>query len=190
MHIRFRGHNIKNPGVFLLSPWEFLMHWECVRLPRPSGRDNALSIWLEGPRPDDPNDEIRSYGPNPRAETTHVLFYPELFGDMQLRNKWYMRRRPVLQVPAPSSTPMPDKANDSEGKARLFSIYLRPWTLDQRCCSDEVPLIVDLDKAGEFFFNMRHVLDIQSCSVDMRLIICVAAVCSWSLCSVRRRDGR
>ena len=31
----FRGHNDKNPGVFLLSPWEFTMHWECVRLPKP-----------------------------------------------------------------------------------------------------------------------------------------------------------
>ena len=51
----FRGHNPKNPGVFLLSPWEFLMHWECLRLPKPKSRGQdegvPLSIWLEGPSP-------------------------------------------------------------------------------------------------------------------------------------------
>ena len=59
----FRGHNPKNPGVFLLSPWEFLMRWECLQLPKPKSRvDNdhvALSIWLEGPDPEDPGDTHR-----------------------------------------------------------------------------------------------------------------------------------
>ena len=32
----FRGYNAKNPGVFLLSSWEFLMRWEVLRLPAPA----------------------------------------------------------------------------------------------------------------------------------------------------------
>ena len=33
-------------------------------------------------------------------------------------------------VPAPTNTPMPDRQPSRELKSRLFSIYLRPWTLD------------------------------------------------------------
>ena len=51
-------------------------------------------------------------------------------------------------VPAPSFTPMPDKAADREGKARLFSLYMRPWVLDARHASAMVPHVTDLDIAG------------------------------------------
>jgi len=116
----YRGNNMKNPGVFLLSPWEFLMFWECLKLP-------------EG-------------GQNIEAETDGILFFPDIPGDVQLRSLWYMRRRRRPMVPAPSNTPMPDNANDAEGKARLFSVYLRPWTLDRRIATTEVPHIADLDR--------------------------------------------
>ena len=89
-----RGKNDKNAGVHLLSPWEFLMHWECCKLPRPKrgadSEDDGLSAWLEPADPDEPNDKNRKFGPNPEAECCTVLFYP-IMGDegryFQLRDK-------------------------------------------------------------------------------------------------------
>ena len=42
------GQNMKNPGVFLMSPWEFAMHWEVLRLPSPPKNDSAgaISRWI------------------------------------------------------------------------------------------------------------------------------------------------
>ena len=48
-------------------------------------------------------------------------------------------------VLAPLHTPMPDKQPDGEGKARLFALYMRPWVLDRRFATAEVPHLADLD---------------------------------------------
>ena len=49
-------------------------------------------------------------------------------------------------VPAPSNTPMPDKQRNAEAKARLYSVYLRPWTLHNDTATPEVPHITNLDE--------------------------------------------
>ena len=113
----FRG---KDPAVFLLSPWEFLMHWECV----PYGFLGTVLAEEEG----------------------RFLMFPTLSeGTLQLNKYWYMRRRMVPMVPSPSSTPMPDSKQDVEDKAKLYSVYLRPWVLDKNLATREVPHISDLD---------------------------------------------
>jgi hypothetical protein len=48
-------------------------------------------------------------------------------------------------VPAPSNTPMPDQSGQAEGKARLFSLYMRPWVLERVWATALVPHIADLD---------------------------------------------
>ena len=48
-------------------------------------------------------------------------------------------------VPAPANTPMPDKAGHAEGKARLLSLYMRPWVLERVWATAVVPRIADLD---------------------------------------------
>ena len=125
------------------------MHWECLRLPKPKKRLDddhvALSIWLEGPDPEDPSDKHRRYGPNMAAENRDLLFYPQIPGDVQLRNLWYMQHRRRPMTPAPCTTPMPDKQKDAEQKARYYSTYLRPWTLDPSTATSKVPYIANLD---------------------------------------------
>ena len=69
-----------------------------------------------------------------------------------MRNKWYMRRRLRAVVPAPSNTPMPDKQPNAESKARLYSLYLRPWVLDSGVATEEVPHLSQLDVVP----NKRH----------------------------------
>ena len=71
--------------------------------------------------------------------------YPPLTGDLQLRDKFFMQRRKRPMVPAPSNTPMPGKEKTDEGKARLYSLYLRPWALDRSMCTEEVMHVTDLD---------------------------------------------
>ncbi len=48
-------------------------------------------------------------------------------------------------VPAPSNTPMPGKEGTQEGKARLYSVYLRPWVLDHSIATEEVPHLTNLN---------------------------------------------
>jgi hypothetical protein len=135
----YRGHNSKNSGVFLLSPWEFVMFWECCKLPPPTKNSKSLSLW------DDPDDkDCFDYSPNTDMENKELLFFPQIPGEVQLRRLWYMKRRRRPMVPAPSNTPMPDKQKNADKKARLFSIYLRPWCLDPSCATDEVEGVVIL----------------------------------------------
>ena len=79
------------------------------------------------------------------AEKRELLFYPQIPGDVQLRTLWYMQHRRRPMTPAPCNTPMPDKQKDAEQKARCYSTYLRPWTLDPSIATSEVPYIANLD---------------------------------------------
>jgi len=161
------GYRGNNGEVYLLSPWEFVMLWECVQLPKPCRREDAGGSGSKKKK-DSEEDETDSeakavskrtpltipkkdgkdgddYDVNPAAESRDVVFFPEVNGDTFLRKTWYMRRLRRPMVPAPSRSPMPDKQPDADGKAKVFSVYLRPWVLDRRMASKEVPHIADLD---------------------------------------------
>jgi len=70
--------------------------------------------------------------------------YPLVPGDVQLQDKFYMRRRLRPMVPAPSHTRMPHQESSAEGKARLYSLYLRPWVLRDADATHEVPHLANL----------------------------------------------
>ena len=140
--VDFYGYRGTHPGVFYLSPWEFLTLWEVLPLPTPAATAGdaakALSRWVPRPKKRKPADEEEAaeYEPNTAlalaSEDKHasIVFYGTIPGDVQLRNRWYMRRRLRPMVPALSDAPMPDKQQDKDKKARLFALYLRPWVLD------------------------------------------------------------
>jgi hypothetical protein len=52
--VDFYGYRGKHPAVLYLSPWEFLMLWEVLPLPKPSaastGKGTAISRWTPKPR--------------------------------------------------------------------------------------------------------------------------------------------
>ena len=125
------------------------MYWEVLKLPEPKKKLNetseqSLSRWVDVAGEEDVEDAAPTYEPNPAAETRDVLFYPEIPGDFQLRDKWYMKKRRVPIVPAPQNTPMPDKQPDDEAKARIYSVYMRPWTLDHSIANQDVPHVAML----------------------------------------------
>ena len=104
-----------------------------------------LSRWCE--------EDATAYEPNPAAMPVEptvddlIIFSPEVPGDVQLHNRWYLRRRLRMMVPAPVGTPMPDKERCPEKKARLFSVYMRPWVLDRAnaCPHGHVVHLADLN---------------------------------------------
>ena len=124
-----------------MSPWEFLTYWECLSLPTPSKppKSTDLSLYVD-------HDCEEVIVPNVRLESEGLLFYTLTPGMVQLQDKWYMRRRNRPMVPAPSNSPMPDKQKDADAKARIYCVYMRPWTLDRAIASVEVPHIADLDR--------------------------------------------
>ena len=114
------GFRAKNEGkgrlLYYLNPWEFLMLWDCVPLPPPP---SPLSMKVGD-----------SYQPNPAAESSDVIFFPlGIPGEVDFRNRYYMRRRHRPMIPAPNGTPMPDQRKYAKKKYLLFSLYMRQWTL-------------------------------------------------------------
>ena len=58
-------------------------------------------------------------------------------------------------VPQPAGTPMPDKHHTSEERARLLSIYLRPWVLWRDDVSTHVPHLTELNTVRQWNTTMR-----------------------------------
>ena len=161
--VDFYGYRGTHPAVYYLSPWEFLMHWEVMPLPKPkqtsTKADTAISRWQQKKPPKKRNsaDEASDdYEPNPMCRlatkdvSAAIVFFEAIPGEAQLRNRWHMRRRLRPMVPAPNSTPMPDKQQDKDLKARLFALYLRPWVLEPKCASvsQGIPHLGDLNIVG------------------------------------------
>ena len=112
------GYRGSHPGVWHLSPWEFLALWEVV--------STAHEVQI------DPREKDR-------------VAYSVIDGNVQLRNHFHMRRRAHPKVPAPSHTRLPQQETTRDGKARLYSLYLRPWVLDGSHASQWVPHLGNLN---------------------------------------------
>ena len=61
------------------------------------------------------------------------------------RHEWIMVLQARPFVPQPSGAPMPDKRHTVEERARLLSVYLRPWTLLRCDASTHVPHLTELN---------------------------------------------
>ena len=62
----------------------------------------------------------------------------------RFRNTWFLKRRHKPLVPCPENTPLPNSKMESEKRSKIFSLYLRAWTLVEDESSVEVPFIKDL----------------------------------------------
>jgi hypothetical protein len=144
------GYRGTNSRVYYLSPREFLMYWQICPLRPPSGDDGeGETEWtpefVDGGRPERQDCEPGTHYvvQESLGESGDVVL---LAASTVLRHQWYLRRRKRPMFPAPSHTPMPDQQETGEGKARLFSAYMRPWVLDQALASPRIPRLRDLDR--------------------------------------------
>ena len=130
-----------------MSPWEFVQWWKLVRI-KPPSLFYSYTEWLKD------SDKERAdagvdYKIRPRKfEHKDIFVYPlrTNAGEKyeRFRNTWFLRRRLKPHVPCPENTPMPNGKMTSEQRSKMFSIYLRAWTLVNDDASVEVPFIVDL----------------------------------------------
>ena len=139
----FRGNDAR---VYYLSPWEFVQAFRVVRVPAPC-EDNRTTRWVK-----------KANRVNPIAGTDYVftsfainnpdvVLFPELHdcnNMWEFRHTWMMLRRSRPVVPCPEDTPLPNRRNTKEHRAKLLNIYLRPWTLVREHATLEVPFILDL----------------------------------------------
>ena len=153
----FRG---KDPRVYYLSPWEFCTYWYGVRLEVPS-ETNPLTCWTS-PEMKDAAKAILETGLGEIEPGVHYtvndkflagkvdyVVIPKTPQTEVFRDQWVLRKwkRPV--VPCPEHTPLPKRGMPAEDKAKICSVYLRPWTLDDTCQSTQVPHLRDLNLVVE-----------------------------------------
>ena len=137
------------------------IHWDPVRLEAPCCyREEPLTEWTECGRkawaamkedlvdhfepgvdyvpastlPDDGHEYIIL------PETTEV---PEM---TIFRSMWMLRRARRPYVLAPTNTPLPTASQSKEQRARIYSVYLRPWTLNRQWASHAVPWLKNLNR--------------------------------------------
>lgn len=116
----FYGYRPKVDSLWFLSPWEFCMLWEVRRYTDKMNRGNL-------------------------RERDQFAF-PDLPGLDSLRNVWFLQRRFCPVVPAPMGTKLPrGNRDDVEEAARLYCLYMRPWTLLPEYASDHVCLLENLN---------------------------------------------
>ena len=63
------------------------------------------------------------------------------------RENWILLRRLRPKVQCPENTPLPIRRISKDARARILSIYLRPWTLSRKMATADVPFLLDLAKA-------------------------------------------
>ena len=154
--------------VYYLSPWEFMKWLELKKLQPPttsegsaerglsewvpshgqsvaqsgqgvaqSGADKSAPAWKFGK-------DYRWREPLPPRMADKIVRLPSKNAS-QAAAAHYLQRRQEPVVPFPTMCPLPKSDMSPDAQARLFNVYLRPWTLDVEDASTHVPHIDSLD---------------------------------------------
>ena len=170
------GYRPGLPDLIYLSPWEFKQWYKPHHLARPHQNYN-FTKWAPGRGPysvnrkENSNDYVlgEDYIRNEQyiASLPHVTSYPDLQqGDAseacismshyaKFRLSWVLIRRNRPVIPCPEITPLPSRKSTKYVRAKLCSIYLRPWTLISSLANSEVPFLTDLDLTKEQYEKLH-----------------------------------
>jgi hypothetical protein len=161
-HAAAYGYRGSHPSVYYLSPWEFCMFVRIVKLWPPvhaANKEAMLTEWTdagleyyEAHKSDDPPAELTPglhwtvIEPEDNHRRKDYITYPS-YGNLLefFRHEWVMVLQPRPFVPQPSGAPMPSSHHTVEERARLLSVYLRPWILLRCFVSTHVPHLTDLN---------------------------------------------
>ena len=143
--VAFYGYRPRHESMFYLSPWEFCQWFWPERLRAPSIR-YTLSKWTSSGKQKISAagggqlrlEPFEDYVLNDAAIATNdmIFVYPpsrELFTGAspakyeRFRNSWLLIRRQYPMVPCPQQTPLPSKRMSKSTRAKIVSVYLRPW---------------------------------------------------------------
>ena len=161
-HVAAYGFRGRNLSVYYLSPWEFCMYIRVVKLwppEHPANKESKLTQWTEeglayydAHKSDDPPVELtpgvhwKVIEPADNLPRNDYITYPS-YGTAfnSFRHEWVMVLQARPFVPQPSGAPMPDKRHTVEERARILSVYLRPWVLSRCDISTHVPHLTELN---------------------------------------------
>ena len=149
-----------HPDTFYVSAWEFPQWFKALQLKCPS-HNYPFSKWTPAGRKKlAANDseamvagEDYVFDFQKIGRMTGVYAYPEgkyVFDGAvptnytSFQKSWILLRRLRPMVPCPENTPLPSRRISKDARAKLFSIYLRPWTLSKKMATAEVPFLLDL----------------------------------------------
>ena len=154
------GFRPNHPDTFFLSPWEFTQWFVPVRLQEPgatgeasklskltnSGRAKRKSGTKLVPGEDYIFDEYfvnieKGYYRYPPAKKAFHGRAPLSYDNF--RRTWCLQRRLRPMVPCAENTPLPSRKVSKETRAKIVSVYLRPWTLAKPMATTAVPFLVD-----------------------------------------------
>ena len=121
-----------------LCPWVFIQWWKPHRLQSPS-RDYNLTVWSDDWEPHSGKRPVagKDFFLNETSihSCPHWVCFPdrECFKDnldyQSFRHSWILIERTYPVVPCAEKTPLPNRKQSKQMRAKLFSVYLRPWTL-------------------------------------------------------------
>ena len=160
------GYRGPDARCFHMCPWEFWMHWDPVRLEAPCFyKDDALTVWtVEGLRAymDFKEDDSIEFVPGvhflplepPPDDGFEYVVLPAISGEhaarmQSFRAHWILRRAQRPYVMAPTASPIPRKNHGKEQRARICSVYWRPWILHSAWATAQVPLIQHLNRLDQ-----------------------------------------
>ena len=137
-------------------------------LPLIEWTDEGLAFY-EAHKADDPPAELtpglrwKVIEPEAQVGRRDYITYPSIPGTALdiFRHEWVMMLQARPFVPQPSGAPMPDKRHSVKERARILSVYLRPWFLSRCDVSTHVPHLTQLN-------TMRNWNDITRDSVRKR----------------------
>ena len=144
------GFRPRHPDCWYLSPHEFTQDFVIHRLRRPEKGVYDLTRWIVDPEPLPANKQctpgvhfmlnvkaLKKYSvvlPLPPCED--VL--PEYsFRYEALRHTFVLVRRSIRVIPALSRSPLPNWRSTKEQRAKILSVYLRPWTFSENFAKDD-----------------------------------------------------
>ena len=157
------------PALLYLSPWEFVAHWTVLPLHAPLDKEYALTRWIPLMTRETASEliargeevvpgthyevnESTSMPGELAAECCDAAQYAVYGSDdriphlQRFRSLWILRRRDRPVVPVLRG-PMPHRGVKSrEQRARLLSLYLRPWVMQHAQATIYVPHIRNLDE--------------------------------------------
>ena len=138
----------------VMPPWVFCQWWYAHQLRSPS-RGYALTVWSDDW---DPQSQTR-----PVAGQDFFLNHKVLQGNphwicfpdrpcfknnrdyQTFRHSWILVERSYPMVPCAGNTPLPNRKQSKQQRAKILSVYLRPWTLIATEATATKPYIANLD---------------------------------------------
>ena len=166
------------PDLFYLSPWEFCQWFYLERVLEPSETFPYSEWTAAGLRKQETNRGNREkeayvrgvdYKPDMEkirsldciftfAEAERMFDGEALENHDRFRNSWVIIKRTYPRIPCPERTPLPSKKIAKQTRAKICSVYLRPWTLSKKLATETVPFLGDLGDANAVRTNWKHYL--------------------------------